>query len=950
MYQETKRIIKNAVLENKLVVFVGAGASVNSGVPLWDAAVNKIKEKLEPEFKAQNDYLKIPQFYYISRGYKEYNELMKEIFRFEEKMPNAIHDRIFKMKPAHIISTNYDDFLEKTADKNGEFLEIIERDTDIPYVKNERLLIKMHGGFRYDNYVLKEDDYLNYSENFKLTETLIKSIIARYTVLFIGYSFNDPDTKQIFNWTKNALGVDFQRAYMVVAHQPSSQILNDYYRNLGINLIFAEKCMSDEQGKKYDSKNYVFERTLLCLDYLLAEDSNSDIAQLLTTKLTQYAQLNYVLSRYIQRAITWNHGHIIGNSLILNSNEYYELFSKVVSKEDKSLSVIYDIISKSSLKSFQKKVESDEKKDKIEIVKEIGNEIDNKYFQALYSADFGHLKSFADSINVFDSSVLLNHKFMAAFAYYKLNHLEKALKTFRELSQYCKIHKLYVWHFIAEYNIKNIKKQHYLSNQDDQISTANLQEILFKYNLQTDENNFLLEISNFNLFYYAYYEVCQMSKKSAVESTSTELQEIYKLEYYCLDLYYFLTKNFLVIEKFTEIRKLFQEFVFAAFRSHISTTKERDLFGQIKVVNFALPEISKSVVMFCIDCFNYKDLQTFFSLNCTKGIKLSDDAENYLILRTINYIKSFELKTLDRFNDYNILNLIALIASKTIFQCDKFNTLVEKFSSILEKGCFRNDFIRLFSNYIAEHYNSNKKIIDKKQLVRVLAVLININETNEHNVVYNYYNLNDMLRNISFILHEMDAQFVLEEKDCLKLFNAKGSLQLSYFYKLCNEERKVTIMSKVSDLLLQSKSFDFNLYWAALVNEIIEPKLEIEQLLKKELDLEYSNDGIKIYPDPYTESKQQVINLKQNGYLLEPDKFIEYFISSNDEEKFLFDPENFDYSAFKIFWLSSYNNGLLETISKQQNVKSNIANCFRMQYQQVGLEEKEIEIYFKYFT
>lgn len=63
MYKETKRIIKSAILENKLVIFVGASVSANSGVPLWGAAVSKIKERLEPEFINQNDYLNFKLFW-----------------------------------------------------------------------------------------------------------------------------------------------------------------------------------------------------------------------------------------------------------------------------------------------------------------------------------------------------------------------------------------------------------------------------------------------------------------------------------------------------------------------------------------------------------------------------------------------------------------------------------------------------------------------------------------------------------------------------------------------------------------------------------------------------------------------------------------------------------------------------------------------------------------------
>lgn len=48
-YAETKRQIRLAMNEKQLVLFVGAGASVDAGMPLWSNAIKQIKEKLSLE-------------------------------------------------------------------------------------------------------------------------------------------------------------------------------------------------------------------------------------------------------------------------------------------------------------------------------------------------------------------------------------------------------------------------------------------------------------------------------------------------------------------------------------------------------------------------------------------------------------------------------------------------------------------------------------------------------------------------------------------------------------------------------------------------------------------------------------------------------------------------------------------------------------------------------------
>ena len=90
-----------------------------------------------------------------------------------------------------IITTNYDHLIEQSAEDNGVFLQVISQDIDLPYRKAGKELIKMHGDFEHDNFVLKEDDYLHYHKNFKLIENYVKSLIGTKTILFIGYSLND---------------------------------------------------------------------------------------------------------------------------------------------------------------------------------------------------------------------------------------------------------------------------------------------------------------------------------------------------------------------------------------------------------------------------------------------------------------------------------------------------------------------------------------------------------------------------------------------------------------------------------------------------------------------------------------------------------------------------------------------------------------------------------------
>lgn len=53
--------IQQASRDNRLVVFVGAGVSRNSGIPTWNELINSMKSELPDELSDEPDALKLAQ-------------------------------------------------------------------------------------------------------------------------------------------------------------------------------------------------------------------------------------------------------------------------------------------------------------------------------------------------------------------------------------------------------------------------------------------------------------------------------------------------------------------------------------------------------------------------------------------------------------------------------------------------------------------------------------------------------------------------------------------------------------------------------------------------------------------------------------------------------------------------------------------------------------------------
>ena len=247
--------IQRASRENRLVIFVGAGVSMNSSVPSWNQLTNRMKAELPNEFSEETDALKIAQIYKDSRGHKEYMDKVKDILLYNKAVPNPLHKSILALNPCHIITTNYDDLIEQELSK--EFLQyhIIREDKDIPQMTNSNTLVKMHGDYVTDNIVLTEDDYYNYKENFPLTRAFVQSLFASKLILFVGFSFADLNLKFILNELKNILSDKMQRPYLLSCDEPS-YATKLYFVKKGVNIVYiSEADVNLLNDGKYQSKD-----------------------------------------------------------------------------------------------------------------------------------------------------------------------------------------------------------------------------------------------------------------------------------------------------------------------------------------------------------------------------------------------------------------------------------------------------------------------------------------------------------------------------------------------------------------------------------------------------------------------------------------------------------------------------------------------------------------------
>ncbi|MCU4483216.1 SIR2 family protein [Acinetobacter ursingii] len=216
------KAIYDANRNGKLAFFVGAGFSKFCEtefvkIPNWAELILELKKDLNLE--SENDFLKIAQMYYLEFGEYQYTKKIKSVFP-NDMEPSKFHELLFDLYPKCVITTNWDDLLEKTVKKKTLIYDVIKSDADLVRSLFDRKIIKMHGDFDQQNFVFKEDDYLQYNQKFSLIENYIKGVFTTHTIVFLGYSYSDIDLKMILKWIDNSSKVSPPR--YLLSNKPSS--------------------------------------------------------------------------------------------------------------------------------------------------------------------------------------------------------------------------------------------------------------------------------------------------------------------------------------------------------------------------------------------------------------------------------------------------------------------------------------------------------------------------------------------------------------------------------------------------------------------------------------------------------------------------------------------------------------------------------------------------------
>lgn len=261
--------IPNQLIEtiksDKLIIFIGAGMSINEGLPSWKQILLNILSKQDsdiPKAKHYYDALNndIMDPLDVLEKIKEHKRKILQSFEIDLKVDDY-NSKIFKLLEnitKRFITTNFDKYIEN----NCSIKTIITYDSSYNLSKIEtnveEYIIKLHGDLdKLDSCIIFKEQYEELYKNEKLAPFQLKKLLSEYSFLFIGFSFNDPYVKELFEYMTNLMEDYGPTHYLVTTKDEKiNNIINikienyDKLYNLLNNLSNIKNSLTKESSKK----------------------------------------------------------------------------------------------------------------------------------------------------------------------------------------------------------------------------------------------------------------------------------------------------------------------------------------------------------------------------------------------------------------------------------------------------------------------------------------------------------------------------------------------------------------------------------------------------------------------------------------------------------------------------------------------------------------------------
>lgn len=206
-------LIAEAAANGELVLFLGAGASLGPGseFPSGYELGQIIAKKFGIRSKGDDSLGQISELAELKFGRVPLTNEVRRVF--DHSASNTNTHRLMSYLPCeYIITTNYDACIENNLNARAKDYDVILDGKDLITRSSDRTkILKIHGCINdsQDRFIITERDYYERflsSQNFFIEA--IKVLLLKNTCLFVGFSMQDVNFRQLFFDLKTRLGIE----------------------------------------------------------------------------------------------------------------------------------------------------------------------------------------------------------------------------------------------------------------------------------------------------------------------------------------------------------------------------------------------------------------------------------------------------------------------------------------------------------------------------------------------------------------------------------------------------------------------------------------------------------------------------------------------------------------------------------------------------------------------
>lgn len=230
------------LVTGKWLPVIGAGMSLNAVVPagkkmpLWAGLGNDLADKLA-------DFTPTSALDAISAYEQEFGrahliEKLSDILFIKDAQPGSAHKEFCTIPFDIVCTTNFDFLLERQYDLTPRYVYPVvdEEQLSINVGNAGTLLLKLHGDLRHPSrLVVSEGDYDGFLTRYPLLATYLSNQLITKTAMFVGYSLDDPDFRQIWHIVSSRLGRARRMAYTLAVNASNPDIAR--FERRGVKVI-----------------------------------------------------------------------------------------------------------------------------------------------------------------------------------------------------------------------------------------------------------------------------------------------------------------------------------------------------------------------------------------------------------------------------------------------------------------------------------------------------------------------------------------------------------------------------------------------------------------------------------------------------------------------------------------------------------------------------------------